>query len=399
MNFGNFSSNTSLLFTGQLISQVCDKMMSIGVIWIITDRFGSKWIPIYVLAATLPHLLLSPVAGRCVGKWGALRTVIAMDFLRSLIHFACAFVVYIFAAESNLMPILVGTAFLSGMGSALFNPAILTLPIQIETRERSQRLTALIDSCFSMGNVLGPVFSVLIYASGGLLALLLLNAVSYLLAGVLGLRIQLPSGIQECTPPASDPLRESSVAFLRRYPTVTGMLFCFALLNLFFAPIQLFIPWFAKNIYSDGISGLAKLELAIGVGTIAGGLFLAWKKLPGHFFMQTLGILAFICIFYLSFVSSSSILVGGISLLIMGVFVGMANVHLISFFQTHPKAADVPHIMNGVNLISVATIPVSMALVGVFIREETMRDFARVCGFSALILLPVLFFVPGIRRV
>jgi DHA3 family macrolide efflux protein-like MFS transporter len=393
------SGNSRLLVGGQLISQVCDKLMAIGAIWIVADRFGGRWIPAFVALGSLPHLLFFPFAGALVSRWGALKTVIRMDLFRGFIALA-AFVAARSVAEPALIGVLCAATFFSALGSALFNPAILSLPVSIEPAEGVPSLTALVDVCFSLGNVLGPVLSVVAYARGGIAGLFLVNGLSYFFAAALSIRIR-PAGAVpsvenvETGAPAKVRLRE----ILRRYPTATGMLGCFAFMNLFFAPIQIFIPWYAKHIYADGIGGVAKLELAIGLGSVAGGLFVAWKKLPGSFFLRTFVSLFVLCLSFLGFLRSSTILEGVASLFALGFSLGLVNVVLLGFFQLHPKTEHVPFLMSLVNLISVAMVPVSMALVGGWLDDSRMESLSTVCGWAVLALLPLLFLVPGIRTV
>lgn len=390
------SRNARLLVGGQLISQVCDKMMSIGTIWIVADRFGAKWIPVVVALGSLPHLLFFPFTGAIVSRWGALRTVIRTDIVRGVI-FLAAFFAALAIDESRVIYLLCVVTFFSGIGGALFNPAILTLPIVIEPPERVPGVTALVDVCFSLGNVLGPIFSVLAYAAWGITGLFLVNALSYFFATALSLGIRTLAVSAPETGAGEAKLSLGKI--LGRYPVVAGMLACFAFMNLFFAPIQIFIPWYAKHVYAGGIGHVAKLELAIGLGSVSGGLLIAWKKLPGSFFLRTLSTLGLLCVSFLCFLKSSTILGGVVSLFALGFSLGLVNVVLLGFFQLHPKAEHVPFLMSMVNLISVAMIPVSMVLIGSWIDDERMRSLATVCGYAALGLLPLLFLVPGIRTV
>ncbi len=372
--------------------------MSIGAIWIVADRFGGKWIPAFVALAALPHLLLFTLSGRFVSRHGALRTVMQMDLFRGLVYCAAIF------ASLQLPPaaviyVLCFATFLSGFGSALFNPAILSLPVHIEPPERVPSLTALVDVCFSLGNVLGPIFSVAAYAQWGLNGLFLANAVSYFVAAYLSYKISpLSTTAAEELISEFKPGREL-LGILRRYPTATGMLACFAFMNLFFAPLQVFIPWYAKHVYENGITGVAQLELAIGIGSVSGGLFIAWKKLPGSFFLRTFGTLFVLCISFLCFLRSSTILEGVVSLFALGFSLGLVNVVLLGFFQLHPKMEHVPFLMSLVNLISVAMVPISMVLIGAWIDDSRMHSLSVICGWAVLALLPLLFLVPGIRTV
>lgn len=72
---------------GQLLAQVSDRMTGLGLIWVVTEKFGENWVTWYLVIGGLPHLLLSPVSARVISKVGAISTVISADLIRFLLFF------------------------------------------------------------------------------------------------------------------------------------------------------------------------------------------------------------------------------------------------------------------------------------------------------------------------
>jgi MFS transporter, DHA3 family, macrolide efflux protein len=218
------------LFLGQLISQACDKVMTVGLVWVITLEFSARWVPWFIALSTLPHLALAPFSGRVVSRFGALRVVILTDAARGLLFAGAAAALYLRPlSDDSLLAFLALVSLASSIAGALFNPAILTLPVQIAPKNAREQLTAMIDSCFSFANVLGPLLAVAVYPWAGIPGLLLVNGASYLCATLLSIAIPRPAS----TPRTADSTRVGTRirALLRREPVISAMLASFLFMN------------------------------------------------------------------------------------------------------------------------------------------------------------------------
>src|SRR6185312_600788 len=159
--------NAARLFCGQLISQVCDKMMTVGLIWVLTERASLAVSPWFLAVSALPHLLLAWQAGHWTNLLGPLKTVIWADWARAAI-FAGLALLWPRVEPGSELAVLFAASFLSNLAGALFNPAVMSLPLHLGEASALQQLTAVIDSCFSLGNIFGPLCSALLYPWIGL---------------------------------------------------------------------------------------------------------------------------------------------------------------------------------------------------------------------------------------
>ena len=426
-------ANSQKVFWGQLISQSCDKLMSVGMIWVLCADFSSKWVPWFIAIGALPHFLLATKSGHWISSWGALKTIIWTDLIRAVLFIAIAAAVPFFQSKNELLMLLMASAFVSNIAGALFNPAILSLPLDLmEPGDNRDKLTALIDSCFAWGNVLGPLVSALTYAWVGLAGMLAINGLSYLFSFVLALAIKLPESktqpenpqdvlmephseqqnpqaqtksiedtgtdLPKPNPPATAKGR-SLQELLKSQPVISGMLLTFLFMNFFLAPLMIFMPWYAKNVYAEGIAALAKLEFFLGIGTVAGGMLLSFVKLPGATWKRVSVSLCLMSIAYLCFTFTHYIWFGCIAVLFLGFFLSLANVVCLTFFQSAPDPDDVPVVMGMVNLISVASLPISMGIIGSFIETVPVPQFAAMCAGLVIGIALVIPFIPGIRKV
>lgn len=395
--------------------------MSVGMIWVLCAQFSPKWVPWFIAIGALPHFLLATKSGHWISAWGALKTVIWTDFIRAILFLAIAAAVPLFRSNNDLLAVLMISAFVSNIAGALFNPAILSLPLDLmEPGDNRDKLTALIDSCFAWGNVLGPLISALAYAWVGLAGMLAINGLSYLFSFLLALAIRLPgeepiakSAVQDLDllsadaqktndsiPTSSDQAKTRSIQeVLKSQPVISGMLLTFLFMNFFLAPLMIFMPWYAKNVYAEGIAALAKLEFFLGIGTVAGGMLLSFVKLPGATWKRVSISLCLMAVAYLVFTFTNYIWFGCIAVLFLGFFLSLANVVCLTFFQSAPAADDVPVVMGMVNLISVASLPISMGVIGSFIETVPVPQFAALCAGIVIAIAFAIPFIPGIRSV
>ena len=387
--------NSSRLFAAQLISQACDKMMTVGLVWVLIQNYSAILIPWFLGVAALPHLLLSWSSARWMMKWGPLKTVIWTDIFRGLLFVSLCLLWKSISAEHGVVVLFI-FVFISNLAGALFNPAILTLPVFLPDQSLLQQTTALIDSCFSFGNIIGPLLSTALYPVVGLPGLFLFNGLSYLFAAILEMQIQ----VVETPAPEAGSAKITAVKprgmsqLLRADSLLSFMLGGFLAINIFLGPLMVFLPMFAKAQYRGSIGTLASLEMAIAVGMVLGGMALTVVRLdsqPGaKKGVKIATSMMVVAVSYVAFALSSEAWVGCVVLLILGFALSLINILCLNLFQSRPKPDEVPTVMSLVNLISTASLPFSMIIVGYLVEKIDTRSLAlSFSGILAVITLGV----------
>jgi DHA3 family macrolide efflux protein-like MFS transporter len=380
--------NAARLFSGQLISQICDKMMTVGLVWVLAERGSLSVIPWFLAVSALPHLLLAWRAGHWTTVIGPLKTVIAADWARAAI-FAGLALAWPRVPEGSQLAVLFAASFAANLASALFNPAIMSLPLYLGEASALQQLTAVIDSCFSLGNILGPLCSALLYPWLGLRGLFLFNGLSYAFAAALesGVLTRLPAEHAE----GEAATRASGMGELLRGDSLLRvMIGGFLGMNLFFGPLLVFLPLFARAAYGGTIGTLASLETALGAGTTLGGVFLSLVPFggkPGRKICLGMGLMA---ASYVAFTLTRAPWQGCACLAALGFFLATANVFILNLFQSRPAPRDVPTVMSMVNLISTASLPFSMGALGLLVGKVEVRSLALACSCMLLLVTAVL---------
>jgi MFS transporter, DHA3 family, macrolide efflux protein len=401
--------NASRIFYGQLISQICDKMMTVGLIWVISKEFTAEVIPWFLALSALPHLLLAWTSGAWIGRWGPLKTVIWSDLARGGLFITLAFAWPALSGGSSTLAALLIASFLANGAGALFNPAILSLPVYAVEEPLIPNVTAMIDTCFSIGNVLGPALSAILYPWLGLRGLFLLNGLSYFFAGCLeaGIRLK-PSSVPADSPSPSQATPsdwKSLWRVLNQDPLVRFMLLTFLGMNLFLGPLFVFLPLFVQSAYHGELSILAQFEMAIGIGTVGGGLYLSLAQTGARGGQKTgvkiLTCMAILSLAYAGFAFSHFFVVACVFLAVLGFALAVANVLILSQFQIRPAPTDVPVVMSLVNLISVASLPLSMTVMGWLMAKTPNLDIhllAVAFGGILSIITAIAALNPRLRR-
>lgn len=381
--------NALLIFVSQLLSAICDKMMSIGLIWYLTKQFGIFVVPWYLAASFLPHLFMAFYSTSLINKMGALKTVILSEFFRGAVLLLLFLAIWLLQLEGHsLLTSLFIAGFLVGLGSSLFNPAMLSLPPRLVAPDKVVGLNALIDSSMSISTILGASFAIFLLNFIDLKMLILLNALSFIGAGFLQMGLKARS--VALNPESAEVSSQLGVQFvLQKYPEIARMLGSFLFLNLAFTPLLVMIPWYVDNKYLGDSSSLAIIEGAMGLGAFITGIFMSLSsfQINSSKRISMISIVSFLFgVFFLVFAYSQATWHGGVVLFAIGILSTFLNIQVLTHFQTELKEEEVPAIMTAVNIISAAAVPVSLGFSGLIFPHVNIDNFAKVSGLLIVLI-------------
>lgn len=375
-----FISPNWILIVGQLLAQLSDRMLTIGLIWIISKNFGAEMVTWYLVVGGLPHLLFFALSAKLIQFFGALHVVIGADVIRSVIYLFAGFIVQNISEQTDLYKIM-ALIFATSTMAAFFNPAIYTLPVEIETGEGVQKLTARITAVNSISTVLGPILGILCFQALGLQGLFFSTAFFYLVSGFCGVALRSRIALGE-----KPPIRDEKKIGLKLSPLIISMLLVFLMMNLLTTPMQILIPTMAKNNFSGGFNSLATLEIGLGFGIAIGGIILSFFAIKTKPLLYTWIFLIGISISFITFQFSQNIWIAGLLLMALGLFVGLANILILNIFQSQPHPELVPKVMSLVNLISSAAVPLSLLAAGLLQTQFTIYRISKTCAVLLLIV-------------
>jgi MFS family permease len=239
------------------------------------DRFGSAWAVVAVLLPDLlPAVVLGPLIGALVDRWGWRMCAILGDAIRCV-----AFLLLLFG---NSLELLIGGAALAGLGTALFGPAALAGLPQLAPGNRRPAVMGLFGALDDLGLTLGPALAaalLFVLPTDGLLAL---NAISFAISGIAIAGIRMPAAAVAAGPalergPSLFAEARAGIRELAGRPEVRALLGSSTAAVLCIGMTNVGEVILAREVLDIGGSGLAALMTAGGVGTVAGSLAARFK--------------------------------------------------------------------------------------------------------------------------
>ncbi len=384
--------NAFIVFVSQLLSTVCDKMMSIGLVWYLTTNYSINIVPWFLAVSFLPHIFMSFYSSKIIGKYGILKTVVFSEYFRGAVLLVLFSAMFFVEEKSNIFLIfLFIAAFLVGIGSSVFNPAILSLPPVLVDGDKVPALNALLDTSFSISNILGAACSIFLLNIFDIKVLVMINAVSFFIAAFLQNKVVIKHAE---TPLPEGETADGPMVVLKRYPPIMRMLMSFLFINLIFTPILVMIPWYVENVFKGDGTDLATIEGAMGFGAFLTGMFLSFTAVTVRD-DKRIGMIAIVCflfgLFFQVFSFSKTTGEASFLLFLIGVLSTFLNVQVLTYFQTSLKEHEVPAIMVAVNIISAASMPLSFAISGILFPIVDIPSFALLCGMLTMVSA---FFMP-----
>ena len=126
--------NFRRFYVGFVTSLLGSSMSTVAIAWAVLDsRVGATGLGLVFTATVVPQVLLLPLAGAIADRLGRRRVMIGADVLRCA---AQATLAVALAAGRPPLWLFVLLAWLGGMGTAFFTPALSALTVEIAPRNQ-----------------------------------------------------------------------------------------------------------------------------------------------------------------------------------------------------------------------------------------------------------------------
>jgi MFS family permease len=265
--------NYRLFFTGQLISVIGSWMQTTAQSWLVVSMTGSAFkLGLVNVCQFAPVLVLGLYAGVVIDRVPKRTVLLATQS-------AAAILAAILAVLDGTNHVQLWHVYALGLGIGVVNsfdmPARQAFVVEMVGREDLSNAIALNSSIFNAGRLVGPAVAGLLVAAFGTALCFGINAVSFLavIAGLLLMRITplraAPGGS------GLDKLREG-LSFVRATPVVLLTVALAGFVATFGMNFNVWVPLLAKNEFAVGAGGFGVLLSALGLGSLAGALALAF---------------------------------------------------------------------------------------------------------------------------
>lgn len=269
--------NYALFFSGQSISQIGTWMQRTGVSWVVYSMTHSTFmLGLTIFASQFPSFLFSLPGGIASDRYNRYK-ILLFTQAASLVQ-AALLAVLVLTNHATIAGLLALSVIL-GIVNAFDVPARQPMVHELVTDKADlPNALALNSSLVNLARLIGPALSGLVLVKFGAGICFLLNAVSFVAVIISLLLMKLPKHIpvQEKKKVTSE-LKEGFV-YLKQNPSIGITLLLLSLVSLLVLPYDTLLPEFAKVVFKGDAATFGYISSFMGLGALAGTLFLASLK-------------------------------------------------------------------------------------------------------------------------
>ena len=266
--------NYAIFEGGLLPSYLSGWMQRVGVGWLAWELTGSPaWLGIIAAADLAPMLVLAPLAGAWTDRVNPLPVIRVAQML--LLAQALALSALTFAGWMSIEALLALTVF-SGLVYPFHSTARQSIIPSTVGREDFAPAIALDSASFHSTRFVGPAIAAFIIPAYGVQGVFFVHVIgtAICLATFLMLRLKPPDRSQARSRNLFAQVADS-LTYVARHKGIRPMLLLLLFASTFVRPLQDMLPGFAGDIFHGGARELAWLSSSVGVGAMAGALYIA----------------------------------------------------------------------------------------------------------------------------
>ncbi|HEY6408498.1 MAG TPA: MFS transporter, partial [Ktedonobacteraceae bacterium] len=282
--------NFVLLWIGQAISLLGDAIFDLTlIVWIAAVLAKQQpWAPLAVsgvlVAATLPVILIGPLAGVFVDRWDKRQTMLWMDLLRALLVASLLLVTGavrfpFFAGGRPSLPVQLGAiysvVFFASICAQFFQPARLALMGDVVEEAQRAQASGLGQVTQSLASILGPPLAAPLLFGFGVQWALLINALSFGLSFLVLAAVQAPPSARSVEPGHGGTLGQEfrqGLRFAFSHRVIRALIIASFITLLGAGAINaLNVFFFTQNLHAS-VTLVGLMDAVFGIGIIVGAL-------------------------------------------------------------------------------------------------------------------------------
>jgi MFS family permease len=387
-----------IIWGGQSISILGDNLFGLALLWWVVSVTGSGTAMSSVaLAGALHRIFLAPLLGVSVDRIDRRLLMTLTNLVNGVITLIMA--VLFWQGTFSLWVILVSAA-LMGAVSTLHSPAFEASIPAIVGKDDLVRANSLMQSANSIVGLVTPAISGVIIAVAGVGTAVLIDAVTFFIAALSLLFVNIPK-LETASSARASVLREAMVGF--RFVSAHGlllpMLVFFSVINLTLAPMSVALPILVLTVLKGGPTLMGLFGSFQSAGVLAVSTLLSAypgiaKRTGLVLVMSIVGIGLSTAV--IGLVPSSIALLGGA--VTMGMTVILANVASQSIWQREVPAELRGRVFAARTALSSGLRPLGLAVTGPLTDLVGSQWLIGAAGLLCALAGLFGFAVPGLRQ-
>ena len=271
-----WNRNFVLLLQGHAVSILGDVLYSIAIGFWVFEKTGSTALMGMMSSISMfVSVFLGPFSGAISDRSDRKKIIIGMDVLRGILMIVVGF----FAIQGKFgIPMILFTALIAALCGVFFNPATMTVFVDIVPKTELVRAQSLSSGTVSLISLIGKGVSGALLLAFGIGPMIILNGISFLFSAFTVLFIRVPKGVKQGQPISvkhvlHDVVQGAKDAFAT--PGLNTLIICALIANL---------------LGSGYMSLLIPLTIQKGLNMKEFGLFMAAGSLAAVLGMSFLGL-------------------------------------------------------------------------------------------------------------
>jgi MFS family permease len=376
--------NYRLFFYGQSVSQIGTWMQRTGVSWVVyTMTHSPLMLGLTVFASQFPSFLFSLPGGVISDRYNRYKLLLGTQ-IASMVQ---AFLLFLLTMSSHYSAwsLLLLSAIL-GIINAFDVPARQPLIHEMVTDKADlPNAMALNSSMVNLARLIGPAISGIVLVKFGASICFLLNALSFI-AVIISLLLM---KLSPSPSPKKNNLRLELLEgfrYLKKTPSISVALTMLGLSSLLVLPYGTVLPVLAKLVFKGDAATFGYINSFIGVGAVAGSIFLATRKPNADLKSLLLVSTIIFGIFLILFSHTVNFPLAMLFAAITGF--GMMNQTTIcmTIVQVESDKEMRGRVMSYVAMVYFGMLPLSSLLVGFISQKIGAPDTILLQGITALII-------------
>lgn len=275
------NKNFIIVVIGQIISLFGNAIQRFCMSLYILDLTGSAAIFSRILAiSVIPYILFAPIAGLLADTVNRKKIMVYLDLFSAALM--AIYGVILISGRDNTI-IVAGVMFMLSTIYTLYSPSVTACIPQIVEKDKLASANGIIQQVAAVVNLLGPIVAGLLYSFVGIKIIVILNAISFLLAAILEMFLEIPDleVKEKFKNPILQSFKEMKKSFIylkEKKKIVLGIIVSYGLTNIFVVPILTVVsPYFIRIKLNMSANLFGFVEAIFVLGMLLGGLLIALK--------------------------------------------------------------------------------------------------------------------------
>ncbi len=389
----NWLANFLPMFIGQVLSLLGSSLVMFALVWYATKQTGDATVlATATTIAHIPYILIGPFVGAMVDRWNRKLVMIFSDLIVAL---ATAVLALLFAF--NLIQIwhIYLILFIRSLAGVFQSPAQSASISLMVPKEQLTRLGGINQATHGLINTFSPALGALLMELLPIQGVLAIDTITAAIAILLLIFfVKVPQ-------PKTDSQKElvtvksllADVRFGFRY--ILGwrglaiIILIASLLNMVIAPAGNLLPLLITEFFQKGAQELAWMQVAMGAGSIAGGLILGvWGGFKRQVVNVLLGIVGIGAgVLFLGFLPNSAYWIALGAFGFIGLSSSLANGALGPLLQTKVPPDVQGRVFTVLSSLSIAIMPIGLYLSAPIAKQFGIQTAYIVGGALGLLIV------------